>query len=237
MNVIGMGSVRGAPGVTSSAMLVAGAMSGSIALVEADLAGGVIAVRYGLGREPGLTTLAASGPLEPAGWREHAQNAGGVAVLVGPDSPDSARSLWRRAGDRLGQNLTHSDATVVADLGRLNDELPLRGQMTVLVILVRPVAEHLVTLSHRLPTLRQQVPHIGVLLVGDGIYGPADIAGPLGVDVLGVIPHDPRAAEALSGDGRGMNLSRSRLFRSASGVAASVQAAATPIDLREASTR
>lgn len=237
MKVIGMGSVRGAPGVTTSAMLVAGAMSGSIALVEADLAGGVIAVRYGLGREPGLTTLAATGPIEPAGWREHAQDAGGVAVLVGPDSPGSARSLWRRAGDRLGQNLTHSEATVVADLGRLHDELPLRDQMTILVILVRPVAEHLVTLSHRLPTLRQQVPHLGVLLVGEGTYGPTDIAGPLGVEVFGVIPHDARAAEALSGDGRGMNLSRSRLFRSTSGVASTIQAAATPIDLREASTR
>jgi len=237
MNVIGMGSVRGAPGVTTSAMLVAGAMSGSIALVEADLAGGVIAVRYGLGREPGLTTLAATGPLEPAGWREHAQDAGGLAVLVGPDSPDSARSLWRRAGDRLGRNLTNSDATVVADLGRLNDELPLSDHLTALVILVRPVAEHLVTLSHRLPVLRQQMPHIGVLLVGEGIYGPADIAGPLGVDVLGVLPHDPRAAEALSGDGRGMNLSRSRLFRSISGVASAIHAAATPIDPREACTR
>jgi hypothetical protein len=237
MNMVGMGSVRGAPGVTTSAMLVAGAMAGSIALVEADLAGGVIAVRYGLGREPGLTTLAASGPLEPSGWREYAQDAGGVAVLVGPDSPDSARSLWRRAGDRLGQNLTDSDAMVIADLGRLPDELPLHDQMTVLVILVRPVAEHLVTLAHRLPTLRQQVPHIGVLLVGEGSYGPADIAGPLGVDVLGVLPHDPRAAEALSGDGPAMNLSRSRLFRSASGVAATIQAAATPIDLRQATTR
>ena len=45
------------------------------------------------------------------------ERAGGVAVLVGPDSPDSAGSLWRRAGDRLAAVLDASDAYVVADVG------------------------------------------------------------------------------------------------------------------------
>ncbi len=230
MRVVGIGSVRGAPGVTTTSMLVAGTLPGSVALVEADLAGGAIAVRYGLGREPGLTTLAAAGPVDGDGWRAHAQDAGGVAVLVGPDSPDSARALWRRAGDRLGRNLTASDATVVVDLGRVSDDLPLRDEMSLLVVLVRPVAEHLVTLSHRLPALRRQVRQVGVVLVGDGNYRPADVADPLGVDVLGVLPHDARAAEALCGDGRSVNLTRSRLFRATSAVAATIEAAVAPSD-------
>jgi hypothetical protein len=227
VKVVGFGSVRGAPGVTTTATLIAGALPDPAVLVEADLAGSVMAVRYELGREPGLTTLAASGSLEPNGWREHAQDAGGVPVLVGPDSPGSARSLWRRAGTGLGQTLTSSDATAVADLGRLDDETPLLDQLSLLVLLVRPVAEHLVTLSHRLPMLRNQTQRVqvGVVLVGEGTYRPVDVAGPLGVDVLGVLPNDPRAAEALYGGGTGLSLARSRLFRAATGVAATIHTA------------
>ena len=227
MKIVAFGSVRGAPGVTTTATLIAGALPDPAVLVEADLAGSVMAVRYDLGREPGLTTLAASGTLEPDGWREHAQDAGGVPVLVGPDSPANARSLWRRAGSSLGQTLASSDATVVADLGRLDDEVPLLDRAALLVLLVRPVAEHLVTLSHRLPMLRGQAQRlqVGVVLVGEGSYGPVDVAGPLGVDVLGVLPHDPRAADALSGGGTGLTLARSRLFRAATGVATTIHSA------------
>lgn len=87
MKIIGLGSVRGAPGVTTSAHLIAGALTGPTALVEADRSGGVMAVRYGLGREPGLTTFAAAGALRDDEWRQHAQDAGGVPVLVGPMLP------------------------------------------------------------------------------------------------------------------------------------------------------
>jgi hypothetical protein len=227
MKVVGFGSIRGAPGVTTTATLIAGALPDSAVLVEADLGGSVMAVRYDLGREPGLTTLAASGTLEPDGWREHAQDAGGVAVLVGPDSPASARSLWSRAGTSIGRTLVSSDATVIADLGRLDDDVPLIDDVSLLVLLVRPVAEHLVTLSHRLPMLRGQAsrPQVAVVLAGEGSYRPADVAGPLGVDVLGVLPHDPRAAETLSGGGSGLSLTRSRLYRAATGVATTIHAA------------
>src|SRR3546814_11529374 len=76
MKTIALASVRGAPGVTTSALLLASRLGGS-ALVEADLSGGVLAVRYGLGREPGLTSLAPANPTEAGGWLEHAQDAGG----------------------------------------------------------------------------------------------------------------------------------------------------------------
>lgn len=227
MKVIGIGSIRGAPGVTTTATLIAAALPDPVVLVEADVAGSVMAVRYGLGREPGLTTLAASAALDPTGWREHAQSAGGVPVIVGPDSPANAQSLWRRAGAGLARTLTSSDATVVADLGRLDDEAPLLDHVSLLVLLVRPVAEHLVTLSHRLPMLRNRAHRVqvGVVLVGEGTYRPVDVAGPLGVDVLGVLPHDPRVADALSGGGPGRGLTRSRLIRVTTGVAATIHTA------------
>ena len=63
MKVVALASVRGAPGVTTTSLLLASTFEDA-PVVEADLDGGVLAVRYGLGREPGLTTLAAAGPEE-----------------------------------------------------------------------------------------------------------------------------------------------------------------------------
>ncbi len=226
MSLVGLASVRGAPGVTTTSMLVAGALSGSAVMVEADLAGGVLAARYGLGREPGLTTLAATSSQAPSDWRAHAQDAGGVAVLVGPDSPANSRSLWRRAGDQLARSLNGCDATVVADLGRLTDATPLLDDLALLVVLVRPIAEHLVTLSHHLSTLNAGTPRVraAVVLVDDGDYGPSDIAGPLDVDVLATLPHDSRTAEVFSRGGSATGLGRSRLVRAISGLATTLEA-------------
>ncbi len=222
MRLVGVGSVRGAPGVTTVSLLLASALAEPAVCIEADLAGGVLATRYGLGREPGLTTLAASRSFEPDEWRDHAQDAGGVPVLVGPDAPESARALWRRATKPIARTLDASNATGVADLGRLGETVPLHADLALLVVLVRPVAEHLVTLAQQLPLLRSFETPVAVALVGDGTYRTADIAEPLEVTVLGDLPHDHRAAEALAGTGRSTNITRSRLYRSSAAIAAAV---------------
>lgn len=214
MSLVLVSSVRGAPGVTTTCLLLAGCLDGAV-LAEADLAGGVLAVRYQLGREPGLTTLAGAGPIEPDGWRDHTQLAGGVTVLVGPDAPNSSESMWQRAGGHLGAVLTGIDAPVVVDAGRLSDRTPLVGTAALVVVVVRPIAEHLVALAHRLSALRQTAlaGGVGVVLVGEGPYRAADVAGPLEVEVLGTLPEDHRAAEVLRGGGRSSVLRRSRLAR------------------------
>lgn len=231
MRIVGVGSVRGAPGVTTSALLLTSALPESTVLLEADLHGGVLAVRYGLGREPGLTTLAAAGALSGDGWREHAQEAGGVAVIVGPDSPDRARSLWRSAGQRISHVVRGCEATCVVDLGRIEVDMPLASDMSMLVVLIRPIAEQLVTLSHQLPALRRHAGHVGVVLVGDGEYRPVDVAEAIEVDVLGALPHDPRAAEALVGRGRASSVNRSPLSRAIVAVAASIDASLERVHL------
>ncbi|QYG94405.1 hypothetical protein HC251_19500 [Iamia sp. SCSIO 61187] len=216
-----LGSARGAPGVTTASLLIAGAIQGSL-LVEADVAGGVLAARYGLGREPGLTTMAAE-PSEEHRWQEHAQSAGGVAVLVGPDAPDAAEALWRGAGLRLGTALTRCDADlVVADLGRLGRRSPLVGAADLILLVARPTIEHLVTLSHHVPRLRDgSRARIGMVLTGRGPYRADEIADALQVEVVGELPDDPAAADALSG-ARTSGLSRSRLARASIGLADTV---------------
>jgi hypothetical protein len=223
---VGVGSVRGAPGTTACSLLLTSALAGPAVLVEADLHGGVLAVRYGLGREPGLTTLAASSSgICGDGWCDYAQAAGGVAVIVGPEDPDRAASLWDRAGGRIARALASGEGTGVVDLGRLSESPPLSGVMSLLLILVAPQAEQLVTLSRRLPALRRHAGQLGVVLAGDGDYRPGDVAESMDVEVLGVLPRDDRAGEALLGRGRGANLGRTRLYRATAELARSVDAA------------
>lgn len=147
MTTIALTSVRGAPGVTTTSLLLASVLKGGV-LVEADLTGGVVAIRYQLGREPGLTTLAAANPNYSGGWREHAQDAGGIPVLVGPDAPEATQSLWRTAGDRLAGIVDRIEPWVVIDAGRIHRAVPVVHAADLIVVLVRPVGEHLALILH-----------------------------------------------------------------------------------------
>jgi MinD-like ATPase involved in chromosome partitioning or flagellar assembly len=218
MSIVTLASVHGAPGVTTTALLLASMLPDAVSL-EADLEGGVLAVRYGLGREPGLTTLAAAGQSGASAWRAHAQSAGGVPVLVGPDSPTSTAALWRSAGERITQGLRDADATVVVDAGRLRDPVAIVAASDLVVMLVHPVAEQVVALGHALPTVRNGVRgRVAAALVGDGPYKAADVEETLSITVLAEIAEDRAAAEMMRNGGSKSRLVRSRLARSVTGL-------------------
>lgn len=225
MKIVTLASVRGAPGVTTTSLLLASTFADAT-VVEADLDGGVLAVRYALGREPGLTTFAAAGSEDREGWRAHAQDAGGVPVLVGPDAAGASASLWRTAGERITHKLVAADGIAVVDAGRLRSPVPIVTASDLLAVLVSPVAEQLVALTHLLPMLRQASRgQLGVVLVGDGPYRSADVERSLAVAVLGELPDDRDAAEALrNGAGSRTRLARSRLARAATALGAHVSA-------------
>lgn len=218
MTVTVLVSVGGAPGVTTTAMLLAGCMTGAV-VGEADLDGSTLAIRYGLGREPGLTTLAAAGSSAPDAWRDHAQLAGGMPVLVGPDAPDLAAALWARAGGHLAAAFAAADADVVIDAGRFRGDAslgPVFKAASIVAVVIRPEAEDLVRLLHRLPEIRRHGADVGVVLAGQGAYRPDDVSDQLGVDLLGVVPRDPRTAAAMAGrGGLPVSLARSELARAA----------------------
>lgn len=215
---ITIGSVRGGPGVTTTSLLAARSL-GSALVVEADPHGGTIATSFGLGRSPGLTTFAGH-DASPALWRAHAQSAGGVPVLVGPDSPDAAAALWRGASDRLERNLSVSEVDVVMlDAGRIGGAPAapiLRSDL--LVLLVRPVAEDLVALSHLMPRLTESAEsgRVALVAMGEGPYDLDDTG--LGVDAIAHLPHDPSTAGALLA-GHGSKAVRSQLGRAIVGLA------------------
>lgn len=223
MKTVAVCSSRGAPGVTTTCLLLAAQLRASV-LVESDLCGGVLAVRYGLGREPGLVTLAAAHPQDPSGWLDHAQDAGGVPVLVGPDSPEAAQSLWRSAGGRLAAIIDEADGTAVVDCGRLWSRVQVLDEADLILVIARPSAEEVVSASHAIESLRRtKHASTAVVLIGDGPYRAPEIQGAVDCPVLGHLPEDRPAAQHLrDGGASSRSLARSRLARAVAGLGETV---------------
>ena len=91
---------------------------------------------------------------------------------------------------------------------------PPHGTPTVLV--VRPVAEQVVSAAHALGALRRSARgDLAVVLAGDGPYRSGDVADALGCQVLAHLPDDPATAEHLRDGGASSKaVGRSRLARS-----------------------
>lgn len=223
MTLVVFGSARSSPGATTTALAVASWIEGSV-LVEADPDGGVLAVRYGLSREPGLVTLVASPSSKGVGLADHAQTLpGGALVVVAPESAERATHLWRVGGAGLVATLSAvRDRTVVVDAGRLGPSSPALSLVThaaVVAVVVRPVAEELLAAADRVEALTGLGVRAGLVLVGDRPYSAIDVTAQLGCSVLGTVADDSRGADALRGSGSSRGVSRSMLMRSARGLA------------------
>ena len=95
MTVTVFASLRGAPGVTTATLVTAAVWPAGrrVRLVEADPAGGVLAVRYGLSPSRGVASLAATRRSTPGLLDAHSQTLpGGVQVLAAPVAGDHATS-------------------------------------------------------------------------------------------------------------------------------------------------
>ena len=224
MSLVAFASARAAPGVTTVSLAVSAWLERGV-LVEADPDGGVLAVRHRLGREPGLISIAAGHLGATETLLDHAQRLpGGLPVVVAPESAERATHLWRTAGSALVRALAaQEELDVVVDAGRLgltSPALALVPHASLVIVVVRPTAEQLIAAADRVRSLGGLNRHVAVALVGDGPYSARDVTDELGCDVVGVVAHDPRAAEALSaGSSGGRGLARSALMRSARALA------------------
>ena len=225
-----LAAARSAPGVTTAMLACASVWPGRVLLVEAAEDGGALAARFGLPVEPGLTTLVAAsrhgsnGDQPAALLGDHVQVLPGtdrIDALVSPPSLEVAQALLRTAAGRLAGLLGQAETDVLVDAGRLPATAlaaPLLAGADRLVLVVRPRVEELTALAHRLPHLSALGPAPELLLVGNRPYGPDEVTDTLGVPVVGVLAHDPDAAEALAAVGSPRRLARSPLLRTATGV-------------------
>ena len=139
--IIVVASIKGAPGVTTTATAIASAwpQDRRVLLVEADPFGGDLAAWFGVAPTTGLWSLLAAGRrgIESDAVWEHATTLPeGLPVLYGLASADQAVAN-EAAWPAVAEALAALDADVIIDAGRL---LPhFAGGIRPLEILSKPV--------------------------------------------------------------------------------------------------
>lgn len=125
MTVTCVVSGRSSPGATTVTVGLAMAWSRwklNPLLIEADPAGGVLGLRFGLGSRPSLLSLVteARRSFSVDQLDAHSQAIAGAASLIGVSDPVVAARTVARAADILGPELDHLSRPVAIDLGRLS---------------------------------------------------------------------------------------------------------------------
>jgi hypothetical protein len=223
MTVVAFAGVKHSPGASTLATAVAATAHGLV--IEADPAGGDLAIRAGVPVEPGLASMAIAArshrttPLLSA----HSQELGsGVRLIAGPLAPRLAESAIRAVAGTLAVLLAADRAGLSAvDIGRI-DTAPAVAQLLDAadhrVLVLRATAEDVAGARDRVTELREHGPAT-VAVVARGQYSVTEIADALEVSVHSVA-WDPRAA-ALLATGHPLSgwLARSPLMRSAQALA------------------
>lgn len=179
----------------------------AVVVAECDPSGGDLGGRFGLSTRRGVTSLILTDRQQVGrrpDYRDHAQQLpGGLDVLIGPTGADSAMALDHELG-MSSSNLIHDDCDLLADCGRLLPGAIGQGKMIRasdgVLLLVRPDVSGIANARWATSRIRElsQSPVFAVI-VGAGAFKSSEVNDELGVDVLGIIPFDPRAARMACG--------------------------------------
>ena len=210
MTVISLISCSGAPGVTTTALATAAALTATDVeepvMVELASSGGVVASQYGLPTEPGLTSLALAIGSDQPELLAHAQELpGGLPVVFAPPSSSKTGKLLDAKARLLSQYLQETPATVIADCGRVASTtplLPILERSSLIGLVVRPSREnfHLAaTTSVELSEAATDPLPMGWVVVGHCPWSHDEIIGRYGLPVLSVIAEDRLGADAVAG--------------------------------------
>jgi hypothetical protein len=226
MTSLALLSAKGAPGVTTSALLLAAIWPGPSVLVEADPAGGDLrswlpdTSGQPLRPDVGVVSLlaahrAGAGQLAERTVHAHTQTlAGGLPVLVGPGTPAQAAALGA-TWPQLAAALATETSDAVVDLGRLSTGGPqweLLGATVLALVVTAPTVAGTAHTRDVLIRLAQRQVRTGVLVIG------TDAARAQVADALGThgctwrLPHDPTAARSLAAGEWSRRLDRSPLL-------------------------
>ncbi|GIJ08396.1 hypothetical protein ACFFMR_29375 [Micromonospora andamanensis] len=224
-------SVSGAAGVSTVALGLAALWpSRKGLLVEADPCGGVVAARFGLPQEPGLTGFAAAARhgLPEGGSARFVQVLPvGVHAVVGPGAAETAAQAVSVLAGRP-ETVAALAPVVVVDAGRLYPGSPahgLLGAADALVVVTAGDTEHLDHVENRLTGLRASTRSggVGLAVCGKTPFAPQDISARCRAPVWAHLPRDRWGAAGLSGRMTGPAWPRTRLaqaLRSLAGILA-----------------
>lgn len=207
MSVIGLFSVKGAPGVTTLAAAMASHASGAV-LIEADAAGGDMALQLGIGQSPGLAQFAARARRAPEPGR------GLLDGLISPVEPGSfelvpepvelqAASAALTALAAAPGALTEAgrDRALIVDLGRLAPHSPAFGLTQACDLLALVVRGDVASLGHaRESTWLAEIPgRTGFVLVDTGPYRAKEASEVLTLPCLGAVPFSRKLLDGRRG--------------------------------------
>lgn len=231
--IVTVGSIRGAPGATSWALLLAAAWPSEFdeqrVVLEADPAGGTIGARYGLGVEPGALRLVTSmrrngtSGIDVDGTARVIEP--GFMVVPGAEVGEQARPVWADSASDIAQRLIVDDRVWLVDIGRTDETNPSiafarHSKLTVVVVGGRP--EDLVQLPRRVASLLRSGSRVGVIVSARCEYAAAEVQAFSGADAAWVV--DPRSdlIEEVGTLLSGRRARRSWLWRQALDVSAGV---------------
>ncbi|WGW12621.1 hypothetical protein LWF01_02305 [Saxibacter everestensis] len=223
MAVVLFTAAKGAPGVTTTAMLAASLWPRSAVLVDADPAGGDIGLRLPLadGRpvdmNRGLLTLLplARRSLAAAALLDHSQRLLGgtdlIAGLAGPEQASAVGPLWNVLAGAFSDLPGHD---VLIDAGNLHGssvQFPLARSADLIVFVMRPRLADVIHTRSRLTALRSELvtgssgnaPDFGVIVVAaDREFREAEST----FASLGEAAEGARFFGAVSRDKRGIDI-------------------------------
>jgi MinD-like ATPase involved in chromosome partitioning or flagellar assembly len=245
MPLIALASVKGSPGVTTTALALAAAWPApGRLLLEADPGGGDLGPWLGLPPAPGLVGLAAAVRHDQgasAAWLHSQEAGGGLQVVVAPVGAEQASAcLTTLTGTVIGDPFTREPGVVIADCGRLDPGSPalaVAAQAEVTLLLVRPQVSGLAHVAPRLAGFSRAGLRLGLLLApsagrvpAEAAYSEQEISATLGLPVYASIPADSRAAAHLTGcrGVPGKTLLRRPLLRAAASLAVALAAGTGP---------
>ena len=223
MTVVSFASLKGAPGVTTTACLVGATwpIGHRVMIAECDPAGGDLAARFALSSQrgwPSFVTAVRRGGSAVSVIPHLQQLPGGLDVLVGTHAPRTADAERSPTALLAAASLADGGGIdVLVDVGRLHDATGhsagwLDCSDVVALVLgtdaasVLHVHEHAEGLRDR---LRER---IGLVLVAGGSHRAAEVEQFVGIPVIGELPYDAGAAAVATGTVLGRRrLARSRL--------------------------
>jgi hypothetical protein len=215
VTAVGVFNLKGSPGATELALALAahGRKHGAV-LIEADTAGGDLALRFGIPQAPGLAQFAARA--RQTGGRRDVLD--GLVRTVGADGPSPVELLpapvepaavqaaaTALTGDLETLRATFKARPVILDLGRQGPQPPDAGLLAACETAVLVVRGDAVSLGHAREAgwLTQLPVRCGFVLVDTGPYRAPEAADVLDLPCLASVPfgrrplHGRRAVKAV----------------------------------------
>lgn len=234
--IVSLCSVRGSPGVTSWALLLAAAWPAEYeverVVLEADCDGGILGARYGFGVDPGVVSLIATlrrGNSHAVDVSDHGRRVNdGVWVIPGPETGERAARVWNGSAATVAAAVASDARAWFVDAGRADAAspiVPLLDLSTVAVLLTRSATEDLVQVPARVEFLRQHAQSVGVLVVGKPQHSVEDLVGFFRTDSVWTVGADENLARIAGEAMAGGRARRSWVWRSAISIAADIAAA------------